>query len=107
MKTIDDKVTRCPKMIYAGSFFTGHLCQNKVWKDGWCRVHHPESVAKRHEKYENWRRLEKVNDKLKVAVAALMTIASRHYESCAADRGHRCTCVNAIASKAIKEVEGK
>ena len=32
-------------------------CQNKAWKDGYCKVHHPDQTKSREQKYrENWER---------------------------------------------------
>jgi hypothetical protein len=40
---------RCGKRVYAGSF-TGHMCTKPVFKDGFCKTHHPDSVKARQEK---------------------------------------------------------
>jgi hypothetical protein len=48
----------CPIRVYTGSF-RGHQCTKPVWKDGYCKIHHPESVKSRAEKsrqrrHEQW-----------------------------------------------------
>lgn len=45
-------------------FYRGSTCSRKVWKEGFCKIHHPESVKAREEKrnkraegrHEQWRR---------------------------------------------------
>jgi hypothetical protein len=40
--------TRCKYDVWETGRGTGHhQCQRKPWKDGWCRQHHPESIAAR------------------------------------------------------------
>lgn len=42
---------KCQKIVYPnerwGSFH-GYQCTKSLWKDGFCKVHHPKSVEKRH-----------------------------------------------------------
>lgn len=46
---------RCQKKIYAG-FYHPSRCSRRAIKDGWCKQHHPETIAARHkarnEKFE-------------------------------------------------------
>ena len=49
---------RCNEKVYPPSTwgsFHGHQCTRKDWKDGYCKQHHPDSVAKRElKKEERW-----------------------------------------------------
>ena len=57
-----------------GSFHR-HQCTKSIWKDGYCKIHHPESVKKRQkESAKRWeqtlemspmRQLQKANEKIK------------------------------------------
>ena len=42
--------TRCKETVYPnetwGSFH-GHQCRHKTWQDGYCRVHHPDTIKAR------------------------------------------------------------
>jgi hypothetical protein len=43
--------SRCKRTIYPG-----YQCHYKIWKDGWCKSHHPDSVAARQKlSDERWR----------------------------------------------------
>lgn len=36
---------------------TAWPCENKAWKDGYCKVHHPDEQKSREAKYrENWKK---------------------------------------------------
>lgn len=42
----------CKEMVSgSGRFgsFHQHKCTKPEWKDGWCKVHHPESYEKRYQ----------------------------------------------------------
>ena len=41
--------TRCCKRVYDSYSLIGHPCTRKVWKDGFCKTHHPETVKARQE----------------------------------------------------------
>lgn len=44
---------RCKASVsYGGRRVDFHQCLRKPWKDGWCRQHHPDSVAKRRTQSE-------------------------------------------------------
>lgn len=46
----------CRGMIYSGTWHS-HRCTKPEWKDGWCKVHHPETVEKRNtEKEIRWKK---------------------------------------------------
>ncbi len=53
MKMIIPTKERCSQKVYPnelwGSFYP-HQCHRKVWKDGFCKIHHPDSVKIREEK---------------------------------------------------------
>jgi hypothetical protein len=65
--------TRCKETVWAG--WRPKQCSRKIWKDGYCKQHHPDSVKerekKRDERYEAkkakspWRLLEKANARIK------------------------------------------
>ena len=41
----------CKQRVYRpGGLFTGGQCSRKVWKDGYCKIHHPDSVRERQKK---------------------------------------------------------
>lgn len=75
---------RCKEMIWCG----WHMCQcsRKIWKDGYCKQHHPDSVKerekKRDERYEAkkakspWRLLEKANARIKELEAKMKEFES-------------------------------
>jgi hypothetical protein len=48
------EIIYCRKSVYpAGMRFPrAHRCQKKVWKDGFCKIHHPDNVKVRREKSE-------------------------------------------------------
>ena len=39
---------KCKEKVW--NKFYHHQCTKKVWKDGYCKIHHPESVKAREEK---------------------------------------------------------
>jgi len=44
---MDDK---CKTKVYGrGLTFRGSRCSKPIWKDGYCKTHHPETVKKRPE----------------------------------------------------------
>ena len=49
-------LNKCKKIIFGRTMtmaFSGHQCPNLIWKDGFCRRHHPEEVfLRREESYE-------------------------------------------------------
>ena len=43
-------VEKCKAQVYGrGLPFKGAKCSKPIWKDGYCKIHHPESVKKRRE----------------------------------------------------------
>jgi hypothetical protein len=48
----------CKKRIFSGGReVSGHACPNRAKKDGWCMVHHPDSVELRSQKSrDRWKR---------------------------------------------------
>jgi hypothetical protein len=39
---------KCKKKISSDSRgFYFHQCTRKIWKDGFCKIHHPESIEKK------------------------------------------------------------
>jgi hypothetical protein len=41
--------TKCKASVYRGCWSRRSRCDRKPWKDGWCKQHHPDSVAARKE----------------------------------------------------------
>jgi hypothetical protein len=39
---------QCKEFVaYTSKAFASKLpCENKVWKDGWCKIHHPDNQAR-------------------------------------------------------------
>ena len=56
---------KCREKIWASGAWHSHECLRPIWKDGKCKIHHPESIAKRKkerdEKYEKKRRTDKIH----------------------------------------------
>lgn len=49
MKTLDE--TKCKEIVFdVGTSLFAHQCSRNIWKDGFCKLHHPESVKERQEK---------------------------------------------------------
>lgn len=38
---------RCKQHVYGPREMQGHLCNKPVWKDGYCKIHHPDNVEAR------------------------------------------------------------
>lgn len=50
METVE---SRCKQTVYPNDqwgAFHPHQCTRKVWKDGFCMIHHPDTVKERNEK---------------------------------------------------------
>jgi hypothetical protein len=43
---VDDE-TKCKKQVWDRSIWRSHRCSYNVWKDGYCKIHHPDSVKQR------------------------------------------------------------
>lgn len=50
MKLADEK-QKCKKRVYSGEHcdFSGHQCSHNAWKDGYCKMHHPETVKAKND----------------------------------------------------------
>ena len=65
---------RCKQTIYKGTWARASQCSRKATKDGYCKQHHPDAVAKRNkeveERYEAkrkqspWYKLKQAHDKI-------------------------------------------
>ena len=44
---------RCKKTIYTNRGFSSHQCTRKIWKDRFCKIHHPDNVKARQIKSES------------------------------------------------------
>ena len=54
----------CSKRVYSDGSFREHMCQSPHWKDGYCKIHHPETARARQAKRENkWKEQQKVWDR--------------------------------------------
>lgn len=72
----------CKASVSSRAGWMIHQCSRKIWKDGWCKQHHPESIAERDrktdERYETKRansvygRLERCQAKLTKAMEILI-----------------------------------
>jgi len=38
---------RCKASVYHATIWESHQCSRKPWKDGWCKQHHPDTIAER------------------------------------------------------------
>lgn len=51
---------RCKQYVVEPGGFHQHQCYKPIWKEGYCKIHHPSSVAKREkekeERYEKKRK---------------------------------------------------
>ena len=85
--TQDEKIdkTKCEeKVFYDTRDWHGHQCTRKLWKDGYCKTHHPDAVKQRRidaeKRYEekrkesHWYRLEIACDRIAALKVALQEI---------------------------------
>ncbi len=49
---MDDQKEGCKERVSDIGGWHSHRCTKKVWKDGYCKIHHPESVEARRKKSE-------------------------------------------------------
>lgn len=69
------KEERCKKIVYGSHWWHRHQCLRNVWKNGYCKQHHPDSVKERERKSEErwkkkqenslWNQLTKARQKIK------------------------------------------
>ena len=53
--------TQCKEEVWPAWSRVGHQCTRKAWKDGYCKQHHPDTVAARKKKKdERWDTKRKV-----------------------------------------------
>ena len=53
---------RCKKQVWGS--WTYYQCSRKIWKDGYCKQHHPDSVKERERKRdEKWEKQDELRDK--------------------------------------------
>jgi hypothetical protein len=76
---------KCKATVYpqqAWGSFHGHPCKKPVWKDGFCKVHHPETVAERNKKfrlrYEATRSYVKALEKIAALEAELEELQAKY-----------------------------
>lgn len=43
---------QCKASVMGARGWSSYQCSRKIWKDGWCKQHHPDTVAKRDKLYE-------------------------------------------------------
>ena len=53
MNTPRTDAPRCKEQVHNNYSVTFHRCLFKAWKDGYCKKHHPDSVAERQKKSED------------------------------------------------------
>jgi len=72
---MSEQPERCSEKVRdEGMWPTFHSCKNKVWKDGYCKQHHPDTVAARRaargkryeekEKQSPWYKLKQANKRI-------------------------------------------
>lgn len=61
----------CRKVVYDQGSVLDRQCAKTIWKDGWCKVHHPDSVKKREEKLFGKRERAAQRAKLSYQISAL------------------------------------
>jgi hypothetical protein len=56
----------CKQRVYPNErwgAFNPHQCNKKIWKDGFCKIHHPDSVEERNRKAtERWNAKNEASD---------------------------------------------
>lgn len=52
---MSEEIVRCKERVWPPPGWHSYQCTRKVWKDGYCKQHHPDSVKKRREETENRR----------------------------------------------------
>ena len=107
---------RCKKTIYSRGSFRGDQCSKLIWKEGFCRIHHPESVKKRQEKSDRYFeaqrenspyvRLSKEIGRLKSINADLLEVAKRVIAEWNADWDMPQELIE-MAKQSIAKAEGK
>ena len=63
--------TRCKASVYESGGWHLHQCLKKPWKDGWCKIHHPESEKKREETKQKRHEKQQANSPLTKLIAML------------------------------------
>jgi hypothetical protein len=59
--------TRCKKRVWLQGGFVDYQCSRKIWKDGYCKQHHPETVEERQGKSDmKWEEKIKIREKGKL-----------------------------------------
>lgn len=46
-KNFDPKCCKAAVYRSSGRWLRSHQCERKIWRDGWCKQHHPDTVAER------------------------------------------------------------
>ena len=60
--------TRCVKKVMSG--YHSHQCTRKIWKDGYCKQHHPNTVkARNEESNKRWEEKRKQSPRYKLEIA--------------------------------------
>ncbi len=71
---------KCKQYVWSSSAFHGHNCTRNAWKDGYCKQHHPDTVAlrfkKSEERYEKQRKQSSIY-KLGEAVAKIKKLEAK------------------------------
>jgi hypothetical protein len=56
---------RCKAYVMEPGGFHQHQCYKPIWRDGYCKIHHPTSVEKREKEKEERYELRYKNDPLR------------------------------------------
>jgi hypothetical protein len=60
---------RCMESVYpAGRSFIPYQCQKKIWKDGFCKQHHPDTIKAKNDAREQKYQEERERDRKKWAL---------------------------------------
>jgi len=83
--------TRCHYDVWAsrGAGSTHYQCTKKIWKDRWCKQHHPDSIAERARQAEERYRLRVLGPIHRAAAAReCVDVAAQVVEAWNADHGN-------------------
>lgn len=53
-----DATEKCKKKAYHSGAWNSYSCGKKAWKDGYCKMHHPDEVKRRDKERADKRQLE-------------------------------------------------
>jgi len=56
----DDK---CKETVWRSELWRSTQCQNNIWEDGYCKQHHPETIAARQDKRDTEFKMKRAADR--------------------------------------------